>query len=437
MSSRTGTRLTIRPGRLHGGAWRLFADHRMATAGAIVGLRVPGVAGRRHRHHGQDPARVRPTVERHARRPRASGGGPLSRLAESWDNDDVRVRPARSSRPRTKTRPAHEDAVEGFVTAIDRGRYACLVEPGHAGSAAHRSRPCGPASSAAARSRSATGSTWSATPTARRTRLARIVRIAERRTVLRRSADDTDPPARRRVLVANADQLVIVTRAGRPGAPHRVHRPLPGRGVHRRPRSAAGAHQGRPGRPGRAPRGLRRPRPAACWSPAAASADARALRPSGPRRGPRRAARPVSVMIGHSGVGKSTLVNALVPGPPTGPSAASPASARAGTRRRRRSRCRCAGGGWIIDTPGVRSFGLAHVTPDDLLETFDDLLPGDRRLPAGVRPLRPGRRRTRPAPAARSTRSSPPAARAPRGWHPSGDCSPRVRRATDRCTACD
>jgi len=35
--------LTIRPGPLHGGAWGSFADHRMATAGAIVGLRVPGV----------------------------------------------------------------------------------------------------------------------------------------------------------------------------------------------------------------------------------------------------------------------------------------------------------------------------------------------------------------------------------------------------------
>ena len=35
--------LTIRPRPLHGGAWGSFADHRMATAGAIVGLRVPGV----------------------------------------------------------------------------------------------------------------------------------------------------------------------------------------------------------------------------------------------------------------------------------------------------------------------------------------------------------------------------------------------------------
>jgi 3-phosphoshikimate 1-carboxyvinyltransferase len=36
-----GLRITARP--LQGGVWRSYADHRMATAGAIVGLRVPGV----------------------------------------------------------------------------------------------------------------------------------------------------------------------------------------------------------------------------------------------------------------------------------------------------------------------------------------------------------------------------------------------------------
>ncbi len=35
--------LIIRPRELTGGPWRAFADHRMATAGAIVGLRVPRV----------------------------------------------------------------------------------------------------------------------------------------------------------------------------------------------------------------------------------------------------------------------------------------------------------------------------------------------------------------------------------------------------------
>jgi 3-phosphoshikimate 1-carboxyvinyltransferase len=36
-----GLLITAHP--LHGGVWRSYADHRMATAGAIVGLRVPGV----------------------------------------------------------------------------------------------------------------------------------------------------------------------------------------------------------------------------------------------------------------------------------------------------------------------------------------------------------------------------------------------------------
>jgi 3-phosphoshikimate 1-carboxyvinyltransferase len=36
-----GLVITAQP--LHGGVWRSYADHRMATAGAIVGLRVPGV----------------------------------------------------------------------------------------------------------------------------------------------------------------------------------------------------------------------------------------------------------------------------------------------------------------------------------------------------------------------------------------------------------
>ncbi len=39
----TGDGLIIRPAELHGGLWRSYADHRMATAGAIIGLRVPGV----------------------------------------------------------------------------------------------------------------------------------------------------------------------------------------------------------------------------------------------------------------------------------------------------------------------------------------------------------------------------------------------------------
>lgn len=41
--SQTADGLVIHPAELHGGGWQAFADHRMATAGAIIGLRVPGV----------------------------------------------------------------------------------------------------------------------------------------------------------------------------------------------------------------------------------------------------------------------------------------------------------------------------------------------------------------------------------------------------------
>ena len=50
--------LEIRPAPLHGGLFRTYADHRMAHAGVILGLAVPGRAGRGRRHHRQDLPRL-------------------------------------------------------------------------------------------------------------------------------------------------------------------------------------------------------------------------------------------------------------------------------------------------------------------------------------------------------------------------------------------
>ncbi len=59
----------------------------------------------------------------------------------SWrdlDEGDIRVRPSRKgSRPRTKERPAHADAVVAMVIGVDRGRYTCLIPQG--GRSARRS----------------------------------------------------------------------------------------------------------------------------------------------------------------------------------------------------------------------------------------------------------------------------------------------------------
>ena len=38
-----GIKMGINPARLHGGTFHTYQDHRMATAGAILGLRVPGI----------------------------------------------------------------------------------------------------------------------------------------------------------------------------------------------------------------------------------------------------------------------------------------------------------------------------------------------------------------------------------------------------------
>jgi len=42
-AEQTSDGLVITPRPLHGSVWRSYADHRMATAGALIGLRVPGV----------------------------------------------------------------------------------------------------------------------------------------------------------------------------------------------------------------------------------------------------------------------------------------------------------------------------------------------------------------------------------------------------------
>ena len=96
-----------------------------------------------------------------------------------------------------------------------------------------------------------------------------------------------------------------------------------------------------------------------------------------------------TVFVGHSGVGKSTLVNALVPGRGPLAPAWSATSARAGTPPPRCSRWRCREPwhGWVIDTPGVRSFGLAHVSAQDLLWAFPDLEDGAVQCPRGCEHL--------------------------------------------------
>ena len=167
----------------------------MATAGAIVGLRVPGV-------EVEDIGTTAKTLPDFPQMWADMLAGRLS--PREYDESDVRVRPGKGSRPRTKTRPDHADAHEAMVVTVDRGRWGCALgrDPDRLVTAM-RARELGRTPIVVGDDVGIVGDV-----SGKRDTLARIVRRGERRTVLRRTADDTDPTER--VVVANADQLLIV-----------------------------------------------------------------------------------------------------------------------------------------------------------------------------------------------------------------------------------
>lgn len=283
--------------------------------------------------------------------------------------DDKRFdRPRRSTRPRTKTRPTFAEAVPGFVVTVDRGRLTVSLSGADGAHPVYavKARSLGRKGVVVGDRVRVVGDTSGEDGA-----LARIVEVDERTTVLRRSADDGD--AVERILVANATQLVIVASvADPPPRPRLIDRCL----------VAAYAA---------------RMRPLLCLTKSdLADPDEllgiyRALGVSSvvTRRGGdldavvERLRDEVSVLVGHSGVGKSTLVNALVPGAARSTGVVNAVTGRGRHTSTSAYALELPGGGWVVDTPGIRSFGLAHVDVQDLIGAFEDLELISRDCPRG------------------------------------------------------
>jgi ribosome biogenesis GTPase / thiamine phosphate phosphatase len=276
------------------------------------------------------------------------------------DEEDVRVRAGRGSRPRTRRRPAHAEAVDAFVTAVDRGRYRSVI--GDRVVTAMKARELGRGNIAVGDTVSLAGDVSGAPGT-----LARVVRIAPRRSDLRRSADDTDPVER--VIVANADQLVIVCSLANPPPRLRLI-----------DRFLVAAYDA----------GLE---PLLCLTksdlagpeailPVYEPLEVRSVVLGRPLTDEMLAglgellARQISVLVGQSGVGKSTLVNTLIPDAARAVGEVSPVTGRGRHTSSSVVALPFPGGGWIIDTPGLRSFGLGHMSPERVVRAFPDLAEG-------------------------------------------------------------
>ena len=317
-----------------------------------------------------------------------------------YDETDVRIRPGKGSRPRTKDRPRHENAEWGMVVTKDRGRWGVVLDGATDDTTVTcmRARELGRTNIVVGDRVGIVGDT-----SGRKDTLARIVKLADRSTVLRRTADDNDPYER--IVVANADNLLIVCA---------VVDPEPRTGFVERALVAAYAG------------GVN---PVLCLTksdladPEKFAAEFRELGvqviicgvndPLDDLEELLATPGSVTALIGHSGVGKSTLVNRLVPdahretGEVSGvgkgrhtstqsvalllPEPGADASLKTASAEvtSESDTSESAAHRWIIDTPGIRSFGLAHVTPETVIEVFPDVADGTADCPRGCTHLGP------------------------------------------------
>lgn len=273
------------------------------------------------------------------------------------DESDIRIRPPRSTRPRSKDRPEHKSAITARVVTVDRGRTLCRTENGIFVNAM-KARELGKNSVVVGDLVNLVGDTSGMEGT-----LARIVGVQPRKNSLSRTIDDAG--AFEKTIASNIDQMLIVAASANPEPRHGfIDRCL-----------AVAFDQGITPIIVMTKSDLADSRH---FLETYSSLDVTAFaihRGANLSEITKKLAGKSSVLIGHSGVGKSTLVNALLGGEHRATGDVNDATGRGRHTSSSAIAFELPTGGTIIDTPGVRSFGLEHIDRSRIIGSFEELQP--------------------------------------------------------------
>ena len=285
-------------------------------------------------------------------------GGCVNKL-QDYDEDDFRSRPGKhKSRPRSKDRPKFENAIDGLVITVDRGRFTVnLSDLDDVNIYAIKSRELGRKGVVVGDLVEVVG-----VDIKNPENMARIVKVKERKNSLQKSADDSESVERS--LVSNIDMVAIVVATSEPEPnPRLIDRTvIAARLANAQPIIIATKTD--------------------VESSEKLSQMYQAL--DIPVISMNKTTNldelldllegKTTVLIGPSGVGKSTLVNRLVPDAGRRTGEVNDVTGQGKHTSTSAYALKVNSKTWIIDTPGIRSFGLAHASVEEILEGFPDLI---------------------------------------------------------------